>query len=778
MAAPADIPGVRTKRTRQRSLVSSNEDRADIAKRVSEFYRDDIDVRQDRLDKMLQLNAKLRQWTEGKTYPWDDASDAAVPDILIDSLRMQDTLVNAVLSGRPAVTAKGTTAETMERQEGVDDLLDYQLFIEQSGEAEVERMAKDFTDDGCFQAFIPWIRETRNVIDLRTFDTFEAGQLPRDHFVSLLESTFPREPIRQTDPDGWDWVVNENEDEERRVKFYTKDDEIEMEVRETALVYEGPRVLVKDWQDVLHPARCENLQAPGPSNPNGASHVILVDYPTLDELRRLQRQGRYDLITAEMLKELESAEGNKSHQEVQEQRDTFQGESEMHLPNDPGHKRFTRLTCFDCYDVDGDGLGEEVVWFVLLEKEWLLKAATLGELYPGRPSKRPFAESAFLPVPGRRWGMGLPELQEGIHDLTKELIDQMLDANSLRILPWGFYRAASNMNPEALRLGPGDLAPTNDPKNDVHFPQLSNSSMSDSLNIVQLLGVWGERLTTIGDLQLGRVPFGKASALRTATGMQTVLAQGEARPERILRRFFGGLSQVYEQMHRRNQFFMPDRKRIRIQGTNGDVELREVKRADVDGLYDFEFTANVLNASKQAQQESLQQIAGLIVSPIALQMGVTNPQKIHRLFFDLVKSLGTQMPAKYMNLPEASVMGPQITWQEALLAIMGDQAPTGNPAEGAIAHLQAITGFAQSDELGLLTPSQVDILQAYMAQLEQQAAQMQQAIEQFQTAQGGGVGGEGGRPPEQPPVSPNEPTRLSPNELADETLAGNGRGVA
>jgi hypothetical protein len=44
----------------------------------------------------------------------------------------------------------------------------------------------------------------------------------------------------------------------------------------------------KDVQDVLHPIRCENLQIPGPSNPMGAAHVILRDFPTIDEIKRLR----------------------------------------------------------------------------------------------------------------------------------------------------------------------------------------------------------------------------------------------------------------------------------------------------------------------------------------------------------------------------------------------------------------------------------------------------------------------------------------------------------
>jgi hypothetical protein len=75
-----------------------------------------------------------------------------------------------------------------------------------------------------------------------------------------------------------------------------------------------------------------------------------------------------------------------------------------------------------------------------------------------------------------------------------------------------------------------------------------------------------EKLTNIGDLQLGRVPQGKASALRTVAGMQTVLSQGDARPERVLRRFFIGLTQIWKIIHSHNQAFLPKNKQFLICG--------------------------------------------------------------------------------------------------------------------------------------------------------------------------------------------------------------------
>src|SRR3546814_15882504 len=85
-----------------------------------------------------------------------------------------------------------------------------------------------------------------------------------------------------------------------------------------------------------------------------------------------------------------------------------------------------------------------------------------------------------------------------------------------------------------------------------------------------------ERLTHIGDLQAGRVPPGRSSALRTTTNMALLASQAEARPERILRRLFTGLAEIWLQIHELNQRFLPANKKFRIMGMIKRSEERRV----------------------------------------------------------------------------------------------------------------------------------------------------------------------------------------------------------
>ena len=779
------IEGIRISRSRKR-IDSLSIKKEEIAQRVIDFYTKDNEERSDEVDARLQRYSKYRMWTTGKDWPWEDASDAAIPDMMTASMRLQDTLHNAVMSQRPPIMAKATQQRTdnQEREEKINHLIDWQFFEEQPGEVIVGTIADDFVNEGFYTVYTPWIKETRYMETVRVHDPIPPDVLPVDYFLGILQGEFQRGEIIPA-KDGWDWKIKDENGKRARASFFTKDDgSVEMELGKETVVYDGPRAIRKGWQDILHPARCENLQIPGPANPTGAPHAIMRDFPTVDELKRLYEQGFYDLMDEKDAETLGVKHMDTSHQESEEQKDTMQGHTEQKEPpkGAESHKPLTRLMCFDCYDINGDGLDEDVIWWVILETKTVLRAKYLTQMFPMTPPKRPFAEAGLFPVPGRRYSIGLLEMMEGLHDILKMTFDQGSDAGTIANAPFGFYRAASNMRPEIIRMWPGEMYPLTDPKNDVSFPTMGNQNQAFMFNMLTVLNTMEERLTNIGDLQLGRVPQGKASALRTVSGMQTVLAQGDARPERVLRRFFLGLTQIWENFHALNEIFLPDEKRFML---CGPIDPRKdpyasAKKSEIRGKYRFTFSQNALNTSKEALQMSLQDLMAAYVSPLAIQLGLIKPDGIYRLLRDYGRSKGPD-PDKYLSPPTPGAMDPPITFEEAILQIMDGILPRGTPMEGTQAHFQRLQEFSQADEFGYLSPEVVPLFLAYLQQVaelmaqEQAAMALQQAAQQFGEGmqRPGMPGPEGaGMPPGGQAMPP-----VQGAELLDETLPAAGGGA-
>jgi hypothetical protein len=370
---------------------------------------------------------------------------------------------------------------------------------------------------------------------------------------------------------------------------------------------------------------------------------------------------------------------------------------------------------------------------------------------------------------------------EGLHDFMKEVVDQMVDNGTLTNLPWGAYRASSSLKPENLRPGPGDLIPVNDVNQDIKMQTPNNTGQVFWLNLAAMIRQQSERLTLQGDLQAGRVPGGASSALRTLGGIQTLLSQGEARPERILRRFFKALRRVVRMMHRLNRYFLPPEKKFTAAGTV--LKEREdpwfsVARSDINVDLEFDFHANVLNSSKQALQQGLQALLPIYASDLTLQLGISTPDTIYRLLRDLGEAFG-QDAEQYLETPTPTADRNQQTAEEAVLIMMDGAFPDGIPAEATTAdHIARLQEIIQMDGFGAFPPQHLQLLRAYMERMVTRAQQEQQALQQQQAAgpvgqQPGPPGGNGQR---QAPLQQGEQPVLQEGELSDETLPGAGGG--
>lgn len=783
---------IRLERKRPSPLGLSNTDKMMIVERVRKFARDDEDDRI--VDKRYreQRYAKLMQWAEPARGPWEDATNVTLPDMLTAVLRTEDTLLNAALATRPMINSRALDPKNQDKQRRVDLLQDNQFFVENGGEKLLERMAMNFDRDGTVTNYVRWVTEFKKIQQLRVFDPIPLGQVPEQYFRRILTTRFRTDQISKIDEDGWDWDVTDLNGTELSIRFYTDSDHnVEMEVRAEVQAFDGPLIQTMPYESVLHPYWCENLQAPGPSNPNGAEHVILVDRPTIDEVGRLIDQKVYDLIDR---KDVEGRTSNnyltdRPENDLQRQRDDLRGFTESR-PNPSEDTRnlgrTLRFTCFDLWARDGEGASREVVWTVLPELDLLARARPLSEMMPGNPPKRPFAEASFIPVQDRRIGISLPEVMEGLHDFQTTVFNQMGDACAIEIQPFGTYKPNSNINPEEYQIYPGALLPRQN-ADDLNFERIQPTATSVGINQITIAQGMEEKLTSIGDLQLGRIPTGKSAALRTSSGVNQLLAQGEARPERILRRFFSCLRDTYQLMWQLNREFLDDKKRFRVMGVAAPNEdpFIQMTTADLTGDYQFDFQANVLNTSKVALQESLGQILTLMVNPLMLQLGIAQPEGIYRLMLDHLRSLG-QTGEKYLSEPVPGARAPKVSAPEALSSILGGEMPVGLPAEPqAQEHLQTLGELLmRTDDQGImlqqtLEPFHKKLLQAWMAGIqrqileEQQKAQMMANAQQLQGQLQQESGGGGPQPGGGKPANLGS-GMVGPHDVMDESMPASG----
>jgi len=769
-------------------------------------YTLDIDDRSEWAENRIQRTAKYRGWREVKTYPWENASNAHLPIIMTDVQRTEDTLHNAVLSTRPVMNAKGANRDIESKEKTVDQLLDHQIFVENAGETRVGNLISSFCQDGQFIAYIPYIKEKQKVTRTNVLDYPAAGVSWDAWLMKKLMELYPKATILPGTKAPWNWIIRTQnpltgDDVTEKIDVYqdSEEDQVQLVCHKEETIFDGPSLIPKELEDIVVPARCENLQPQSMSNPTGAPHVFMVDYPSRDEVLKLVDSGFYDEVTKEDKIKIENAKvpiGDARDPLAQKQlTDDLAGVSADN-PSEPEDEPLTRLTFFGRADLDNDGFEEEVVYWFLKEPEIFLRARYLTEVYPAVPMRRPFAMAKYIPVNGQFYAIGLIELMESGYDIIKKTFDQMIDNGDLTNTPWGFYRPMSGIRPEVIRVGPGDLYPTNSPKDDVFYPTLPQGMAAFGNNIITLVSQILDQTTLVGQLQLGGVPQGKSSALRTTSNMQSLLQQGDARPERVLRRFFCGLAEIWAQFHELNQVFLPREKQFRIStGVTPDKNpyIKITNREAISGRFQFEFGASILNTNRALATSALQDMLGILVNPLLFQLGIVTPQNLHTLLADFIKARGQDF-IKYITSPtnDPYAGGPKISVEDAIQSIMNGFYPYGGPMEPLPEHLQKLQAFVSDPaNLDVFTPMQTQMLGQYAAT---RVAEMQQMLEQqkmmenaaaMQQQLGGGPGAAGGKQATQPgPQAQGGPPNVGPGgnppvqgkEMLDESLPGAGGG--
>lgn len=729
-------------------------------------------------------------------------SNAHVPMMMTDALRVQDSLFNAVMTTTPPISSRALHKGDVGKQDRVDNLLYHQMFIDQrDGEEKIAALAQCFVEDGTMCGYSAWVRDDQVIADTHIFDPLPDGVTVEAYVRPLLGKLFQRHTKMAVKNDGFSWTIhvpNEQGGKDRTitVEVYIHEEGGSVQLVETGKkrVYDGPVLFPKSIEDWASPFRAENLQPPGPANPGGAAHVTLADYPTLDELKRLKAMGFYDLVTDEQLDEMAGhptvpGHTDQQNDDLKEIKDVREGTVTTSTEG-TAHPRLTRLICFMGLDIDGDGLEEQVVCRVIRETHTLLRVTLLNEEFPSDRPHRPLMHRAFIPVKDRIYGLSLPELLEPLYDMVKILLDQMVDGGTIRIMPFGFVKAHGGLRNEPIRIVPGLLQPTASPKDDVNMLQFGNNADALFTNLITIYSQWADQLTMIGELQFGQVPGGKASALRTVGGMLSVLQQGDARPEHILRRFFSGLGEIHATWHDFNQALLPKQKEIRMVGIakpGEDVYQTISDRSQIAGRFQFDFKATVLNMSKGLMAQSLGQLLSMTLQPLILQMGIAKPDGVYRLMRDLYKANGRD-PDEYLSPPSPDASLPRLSAQEALTLVMMNREPVGLPSEagGIQEHLEALSELPESLMLdatqNMILQRWLDTLRKKMPQ-EAEMRQMMAAAAQMQNG-GGGQGGAqngGGRPPEAPAELPQPGpagnAMVSPNEQINESLPTSGGGA-
>jgi hypothetical protein len=440
-----------------------------------------------------------------------------------------------------------------------------------------------------------------------------------------------------------------------------------------------------------------------------------------DYLRRKVLQGRFYQDSVEQLLASGTPKGDKptlDSQGYRESQDAAEG-IEGQGPSNVRQQEWDILEDYRRYDIDGDGLDEEIITWVsphlpdrILGWDYLDNVYTHG--------RRPIRVARFLPIPFRFYGLSFAEMVKGIQDEINVIHQQRVDAGTLANMPWGFKRASATLPPIQQAIRPGEFIDVDNPQQDILIPDFKVSSAFGSQEEATLHQYF-ERLSGLSDLTLGRQP-NRVGATRTAKGTQTLLSEGGLRFKTAMQAFQRFWTGIFEDILALDQEHLPPKQEFRVTGRRHTV-MQVKDRTEIRGYYDLRLAATTETLNREQMRQDATIIMQAVLNPSLIQVGIVGKKGVRRCVQDLLKAYGKD-PDFYLE-DDAPVRSPV---EELMLFVQGQYiAPTmgENFREHLTLHQEALGDPVTSPEVRKLLRRHMQETQEMM-----QMGQMSQSLRQ------------------------------------------------
>lgn len=246
---------------------------------------------------------------------------------------------------------------------------------------------------------------------------------------------------------------------------------------------------------------------------------------TWAKMKRMALSNRVDADKLDNIKHWRFATSRLDHDqdpsgEFEEVKDELQNTEPI------WHERFRTQEIWCAYDVDKDGVDEEIV----IDFHYASKTILSVRYNWYEDLRRPYRVAQYVKVPGRLWGIGVGKQNEQFQEAITTVHRQRLDNATLANMRMMAAKKQSGISPDEP-IFPGKIWFVDDPERDIQVLQLSEVYTSSYNNESSLLQ-YSERYTGVNEVLLGLPHQGTPG---TATGDLARIAEGNKRFDLVLR---------------------------------------------------------------------------------------------------------------------------------------------------------------------------------------------------------------------------------------------------
>jgi hypothetical protein len=307
-----------------------------------------------------------------------------------------------------------------------------------------------------------------------------------------------------------------------------------------------------------------------------------------------------------------------------------------------GRKKVVLYDCYGKYDVDGDGLLENVHVIICNGRVLFSEISDYD--------RNPFFTISFYANSYQKWKEGVADYLQDIQDLKTALIRQIIintAINNDRVFGIDSNQPSAIKDIQAgkklIRL---DLT-GNKKVNDLlqAMPQFQISP--DTLPLIELAGSWSEKRTGITSYNQG---LDADSLNKTATGISKIMAASQQRLRKMARDGAeNGLVPLYRHLISLNQKHLDREFTFRL--TN---EYYEFRPDDIKGEFDVQVTSNIGLQDKQLTVQNLMLVFGQILPPL-FKIGAASPQGLYETAKQIIEEMGFNNADKFLGVEAGQI---------------------------------------------------------------------------------------------------------------------------
>lgn len=520
-----------------------------------------------RKEKIKEIEESIRAYRQDgdpayKNFPWENASNIALPLTTITNDNLEPRLL-AGLVGR-------------------DPIVNFSKPANQSDDPETRKI-EDW-----------WNSELKDVVKLPETTGYMLHKLLQEGTIYRIPRYAREETVQrdfQFDQQGYPVINPENGQP--------------VIVEMTIPTYEGGKIDAVPFTDVFVPDDADDWEK---------TPVIRVAQYTYAELMRSKDKPGYQNIGKWLIRDQREDIGEDQQSPVQKYDDV----------RVTGKKTIDCLECHISYIYKEEDQEEEdiedftehrVVALIAKESRVLIYVRMLRDL--NWKNEHLIRRMRLFAEEGKSYGTTMYGKMKAIQDGASKIFNQVINISYLTMLPWYLYSKSSGMEGD-VDLYPGKGVAVDNP-NEVVFPKFQVDPRQYVEFVYMFTSLW-ERLSSIGDLQIGR--FSEKKGDHTATETLAVIQEGNIKhnyQSKMFREEYLGIIRVLYDLYYQ---YMPLNKQIEYNGQVVPLNRSMMRRQKVFYLTGSTEIANKLIERKENEDLFMLFSNDPLIDPLQLRKDI------------------------------------------------------------------------------------------------------------------------------------------------------------